>query len=129
MADDQERSANILVGQLAGQKIGPGLIVLPGQGNSLAIETDAGVVVLDASGYIKPIQAVPAVDESVLEEIVDEIQPSLLGRRVCRLCAKHGRTIIASALDKQSRGSVGASNVHGSIFVSAATPCLVLGEL
>jgi uncharacterized sulfatase len=42
---------DILQGQLAGQEIGPGLVVLPGQGNSLAIETDAGVVVLDASGY------------------------------------------------------------------------------
>ncbi len=41
---------DILVGQLAGQVLGPGLVVLPGQGNSLAIKTDAGVVVLDASG-------------------------------------------------------------------------------
>lgn len=40
----------ILEGQLAGQELGPGLVVLPGQGNSLAMETDAGVVVLDASG-------------------------------------------------------------------------------
>ena len=42
---------DILQGALAGQQIGPGLVVLPGQGNSLAIATDAGVVVLDASGY------------------------------------------------------------------------------
>ena len=42
---------DILNGQLAGQELGPGLVVLPGQGNSLAIETDAGVVVLDASGH------------------------------------------------------------------------------
>jgi uncharacterized sulfatase len=42
---------DILQGPLAGQEIGPGLVVLPGQGNSLAIETDAGVVVIDASGY------------------------------------------------------------------------------
>ncbi len=41
---------DILVGQLAGQQLGDGLLVLPGQGNSLAIETDAGVVVIDASG-------------------------------------------------------------------------------
>lgn len=41
---------SILVGELAGQVIGPGLIVLPGQGNTLAIETDAGVVIVDASG-------------------------------------------------------------------------------
>ena len=40
---------SILVGELAGQVIGPGLVVLPGQGNTLAIETDAGVVVVDAS--------------------------------------------------------------------------------
>jgi alkyl sulfatase BDS1-like metallo-beta-lactamase superfamily hydrolase len=42
---------DILVGELAGQTLGPGLVVLPGQGNSLAIDTDVGVVVLDASGY------------------------------------------------------------------------------
>ncbi|MEM7140223.1 MAG: alkyl sulfatase dimerization domain-containing protein [Actinomycetota bacterium] len=41
---------DILVGELSGQELGPGLWVLPGQGNSLAVETDAGVVVLDASG-------------------------------------------------------------------------------
>ena len=41
---------SILVGELAGQVIGPGLVVLPGQGNSLSIETDAGVVIIDASG-------------------------------------------------------------------------------
>lgn len=41
----------ILSGELAGQVFGDGLVVLPGQGNSLAAETDAGVVVLDASGY------------------------------------------------------------------------------
>ncbi len=41
---------SILVGELAGQVIGPGLIVLPGQGNTLAIETDSGVVIVDASG-------------------------------------------------------------------------------
>lgn len=41
---------SILVGELAGQTIGDGLLVLPGQGNSLAIDTDGGVVVIDASG-------------------------------------------------------------------------------
>jgi alkyl sulfatase BDS1-like metallo-beta-lactamase superfamily hydrolase len=41
---------DILVGELAGQVLGPGLVVLPGQGNSLSIETDRGVVILDASG-------------------------------------------------------------------------------
>ncbi len=42
-------SNDILVGSLAGKTIGRGLIVLPGQGNSLAACTDAGVVVLDVS--------------------------------------------------------------------------------
>ncbi|MFT7608436.1 MAG: alkyl sulfatase BDS1-like metallo-beta-lactamase superfamily hydrolase [Candidatus Aldehydirespiratoraceae bacterium] len=46
---EKKPSSDILVGQLAGTTIGPGLVVLPGQGNSLAIETDAGVVVLDSS--------------------------------------------------------------------------------
>jgi uncharacterized sulfatase len=41
---------SILTGELAGQVIGPGLIVLPGQGNTLAIETGDGVVIVDASG-------------------------------------------------------------------------------
>jgi alkyl sulfatase BDS1-like metallo-beta-lactamase superfamily hydrolase len=48
---DNSKGQDILVGQLAGQTIGDGLVVLPGQGNSLAITTDAGVVVIDASGY------------------------------------------------------------------------------
>ena len=42
----------ILVGELAGRVIGEGLIVLPGQGNSLAIVTGDGVVVLDASSRL-----------------------------------------------------------------------------
>lgn len=42
-------SNDILVGSLAGKSIGEGLIVLPGQGNSLAACTDAGVVILDVS--------------------------------------------------------------------------------
>ncbi|MCP3855263.1 MAG: MBL fold metallo-hydrolase [Actinomycetia bacterium] len=41
----------ILSGMMAGKVIGDGLVVLPGQGNSLAIDTDAGVVVIDAGGY------------------------------------------------------------------------------
>ncbi|MGI9645961.1 MAG: alkyl sulfatase dimerization domain-containing protein [Ilumatobacteraceae bacterium] len=41
---------DVLVGELSGQELGDGLWVLPGQGNSLAVLTDAGVVVLDASG-------------------------------------------------------------------------------
>lgn len=43
------RKRGILSGLLAGEVLGPGLFVLPGQGNSLAIETDAGVVLIDAS--------------------------------------------------------------------------------
>ena len=42
-------SNDILVGNLAGKTIGDGLIVLPGQGNSLAASTDDGIVVLDIS--------------------------------------------------------------------------------
>ena len=42
-------SNDILVGNLAGKTIGSGLVVLPGQGNSLAACTDKGVVVLDVS--------------------------------------------------------------------------------
>ncbi|MDX2380935.1 MAG: alkyl sulfatase dimerization domain-containing protein [Acidimicrobiia bacterium] len=53
MADPNKRAAGtgILSGELSGRVLGEGLVVLPGQGNSLAAETDAGVVVLDASGY------------------------------------------------------------------------------
>lgn len=47
----RDKGMGILSGELAGQVIGTGLVVLPGQGNSLAAVTDAGVVVLDASGY------------------------------------------------------------------------------
>lgn len=50
-SNDRKAATDILAGQLSGQVLGPGLVVLPGQGNSLAIETDAGVVVLDASGH------------------------------------------------------------------------------
>lgn len=49
---NEKQSGAVLVGQLGGRTLGPGLIVLPGQGNTLAIETDAGVVILDASGYL-----------------------------------------------------------------------------
>ena len=38
----------ILASQLAGERIGDGLVILPGQGNSLAAESDAGIVLLDA---------------------------------------------------------------------------------
>ena len=37
-----DKAPDILVGELAGQTLGEGLVVLPGQGNSLAIETDDG---------------------------------------------------------------------------------------
>jgi len=47
----EKANRRILTGMLAGQVLGEGLVVLPGQGNSLAIDTDAGVVVIDASGY------------------------------------------------------------------------------
>ena len=44
-------SNDLLVGAFAGTEVRPGLWGLPGQGNSMAIATDAGVVVLDASGH------------------------------------------------------------------------------
>ena len=44
-------SNDILAAALAGTEIRPGLRVLPGQGNTLAIETEQGVVVLDASSH------------------------------------------------------------------------------
>ena len=46
-----EKRTDILVGELAGEVLGSGLVVLPGQGNTLAITTDDGVVIIDASGY------------------------------------------------------------------------------
>lgn len=49
---DRAKTKTVLVGEMAGEVLGPGLVVLPGQGNSLAMETDAGVVVIDASGYL-----------------------------------------------------------------------------
>jgi glyoxylase-like metal-dependent hydrolase (beta-lactamase superfamily II) len=47
----QRKGQSILVGAASGQVLGDGLVVLPGQGNSLAVETGRGVVVLDVSGY------------------------------------------------------------------------------
>ena len=41
--------ADILAAALAGAELRPGVRILPGQGNTAAIETEAGVVVLDAS--------------------------------------------------------------------------------
>lgn len=45
------KAKGVLAGELAGEVIGEGLFVLPGQGNSLAVTTDDGVIVLDASGH------------------------------------------------------------------------------
>lgn len=47
----KKKSGGILSGELAGQELAEGVYVLPGQGNTLAIESDAGVVLVDASGY------------------------------------------------------------------------------
>ncbi len=47
----KKKSGGILAGELAGQELAEGVYVLPGQGNTLAIETDAGIVLIDASGY------------------------------------------------------------------------------
>lgn len=52
MTEEAPKRRNILSGELSGQTLIDGVHVLPGQGNSLAIETDAGVVVIDASGYL-----------------------------------------------------------------------------
>lgn len=41
----------VLSGELAGQVLADGIRVLPGQGNTLAIETDTGVIIVDASGH------------------------------------------------------------------------------
>ena len=50
-----------LRGELAGTTIRPGFHVLPGQGNALAAETDAGVVLVDAS----PVRRAPAMMETL----------------------------------------------------------------
>lgn len=42
-------SNDILASSLAGQELRPGVRVLPGQGNTVAVETSAGAIVLDAS--------------------------------------------------------------------------------
>lgn len=48
----EPRRSSVLAGELAGQVLADGVYVLPGQGNSLAIETDAGIVLIDASSYV-----------------------------------------------------------------------------
>lgn len=50
-ANKPKKKRAILTGELAGHVLGDGLVVLPGQGNSLSVETERGVVVLDVSGY------------------------------------------------------------------------------
>ncbi len=45
------KAKGVLAGQMAGETISEGLFVLPGQGNSLAVTTGDGIVVLDASGH------------------------------------------------------------------------------
>ena len=47
----KKKSGGILSGELAGHELAEGIYVLPGQGNTLAIETDAGIVLIDASGH------------------------------------------------------------------------------
>ena len=47
----EKKRGGVLSGELSGQELIDGVYVLPGQGNTLAIETDAGIVLVDASGY------------------------------------------------------------------------------
>ena len=47
----EPKRRGVLSGELAGQVLTDGIYVLPGQGNTLAIETDNGVVIVDASGH------------------------------------------------------------------------------
>ena len=52
MSDKRGTAIGDLRGELAGQTLGAGLHILPGQGNAFAIETDAGVVIVDAGGRV-----------------------------------------------------------------------------
>jgi alkyl sulfatase BDS1-like metallo-beta-lactamase superfamily hydrolase len=47
----EPKRRGVLSGELAGQMLAEGIYVLPGQGNTLAIETDNGVIIVDASGH------------------------------------------------------------------------------
>ena len=51
ITEPSKKKGGVLAGELAGQTLTDGIHVLPGQGNTLAIETDAGIVLVDASGY------------------------------------------------------------------------------
>lgn len=51
ITEPSKKKGGVLAGELAGQELADGIYVLPGQGNTLAIETDAGIVLVDASGY------------------------------------------------------------------------------
>ncbi len=59
----KKKSGGILSGELAGQELAEGIYVLPGQGNSLAIETDAGIVLIDASSSIHTDPMIAALRE------------------------------------------------------------------
>ncbi|MDA8047164.1 MAG: MBL fold metallo-hydrolase [Actinomycetota bacterium] len=64
---------HILASQLAGETIGDGLVVLPGQGNSLAAESDSGIVLLDAGTarhFPRMIAALRAVTDQPVHAIV-----------------------------------------------------------
>ncbi len=50
MTEPKQRRG-VLSGELAGEVLAEGIYVLPGQGNTLAIETDNGVIIVDASGH------------------------------------------------------------------------------
>ena len=48
MTEEKSTAMSQLRGELVGRTIGPGLHILPGQGNAFAIETAAGVFLVDA---------------------------------------------------------------------------------
>lgn len=48
MTEERPTAISALRGELAGRTLRPGLHILPGQGNAFAIETDAGIVLVDA---------------------------------------------------------------------------------
>jgi glyoxylase-like metal-dependent hydrolase (beta-lactamase superfamily II) len=61
--ETMSETSKILVGLMSGKTIGDGLFVLPGQGNSLAVVTGEGVILLDASGHVHAPRMITALRE------------------------------------------------------------------